>query len=147
MKLISFFILFATALANAQTRSVVCSNANGSVKMSVYETSVKENKNLNAAVITVKTTTLAGPQEIKLNMKDLNYVLASKQVLESKKTSTNTICEVPVQTVSETYVERLYFSKVDGTPIVQDDTPDSALKSITETVLCRSSVTQAWPCR
>lgn len=144
--IIALFIIVA-GIANAQTRSVVCSNANGSVTLGIYDTSVKENKDLNYARITVKGTTLMGKQEIKMNMKDLNYVLAAKQVLDSKKTSTNTACNIPVKTVSETYIENVYFAKVDGSAILQDDTPQSTLTSVTETMLCKSSVTEAWPCK
>ncbi len=143
--LIGIFIVFA-GLANAQTKSTICSSAGGQVEFSHYETSQVENKALNKSQFKIKVVTMAGRQEIKLDLKNLNYVFGSKQVLETKKSSADTVCKIPMKTVSETFVQRVYFAKEDGTPIAVDDTPQSSLKSVNETLLCESSVTEAWPC-
>lgn len=143
--LVALAVLFA-GVAQAQTRSYVCSSSSGRVYISSYHTEVASNQSMNKTEIKLKTLGLMGEGQIKFDISDLNVSISKRQMLSSTERSTNTICKVKQKSVSSEYVQEITFSKKDGTTIFEDDTPDTAIKSVKAIVLCSETATDSWPC-
>jgi hypothetical protein len=122
------------ASASDSTRMLGCSDASGTIKM-------------NRDEITIKAVTLGGTQEIVLKLSDLNVKAQKRNVLESKTTKASTICNIDSINKRELFTQKITFSKKDGSEIIQDDTPESSPKKITETLLCDEVTIGAWPCK
>ncbi|WP_413290464.1 hypothetical protein [Bdellovibrio sp. HCB337] len=127
--------MMVAGLAHAEALNFLsCSNAQGTVLM-------------NKSEVTINTVTLGGPQTIVLKMEDIIIKAKNRRIVESKTSSTDTICGIDRKVKKEQYTQKITVSKKDGSEIIQDDTPESSPKKITEIVLCEETNISAWPCK
>lgn len=145
--LILFALVLGSSAAFGQTHTLQCSNAAGTFKAVVYETSNEYAKQLEKSEITILANAMDGVKELKFPTKTLKVQRAGRVELASNDSSRDTGCGIPMKTKQTRFVETITISKKDGKPVFSDDTPESSPKKITETVICEESITDAWPCK
>ncbi len=144
-KIIFVKMLLAVLTANAgepttRLTNVACSNSDGTIRLYKYQTDDLENKRLNSAYLKIDTVVLGGEKHLKFNLEDLNIEVGPKTGFLPVITSTiKNWCKGDSVTFTQETVATYTFSRKDGKPLIQDDTP--APKDMSVTLLCKEKET------
>jgi hypothetical protein len=115
--------------------SLSCTNYSGTVKVSEE---IRDDQYARGFELEIKTWTLMGPQTLKFKKSELKITLNRDVVLEqSSHVVENWKGQFEKYTTTE-FASKASFSRLDGKPILQDDTPDSIVNNFQVNLICNA---------
>lgn len=113
--------------------SLSCTNYSGNIKVSEEIRNDQYGKDFE---LEIKTLTLFGPRTLKFKKSDLKITLNRDMVLDQNSVIVKNWNEQSEKYTTTEFVSKASFSRVDGNPILQDDTPDSIVKELRANLIC-----------